>query len=155
MTKFDLDGELQTFVAAHQVLCRHYSHTKLRFTLDGRLVGDLAEVIAAKLFNLELCTTRTPGVDAHAPDGRSVQIKATGLPNAGPAFTPGEGIADHLIFIRLNFAAGKGEIAYNGPEAPIRALLPYRFTGTKRVRLNRVLNLDKTVDDQSRLIRVQ
>lgn len=142
------------FVEAHHRLRMHYAATGLAFTLDGKLVGDLAEVIAADLFGLRLCVRRTPGVDGHAPDGRSVQVKATGLPLAGPAFTPGEGFADHLIFLRLDFASATGTVAYNGPEAPVRRLLPPNFTGTKRVRLNQMLATDALVPDADRLVRL-
>src|SRR5580698_3602796 len=115
---------VQDFVKAHRLLRSHYLHTGLTFTLDGKLVGDLAEVIAADLFGLTLCKNRTAGVDCHATDGRSVQVKATGLRSKGPAFTPGEGRADHLIFLRLDFDKAAGTVAYNGPEEPVRRLLP-------------------------------
>ena len=142
------------FAQAHNRLKLHYETSGLRFTLDGKLVGDLAEVIATELFGLILCKRRTPGVDGHAPDGRSVQVKATGLPSAGPAFTPGEGFADHLIFLRLNFAAATGSVAYNGPEAPIRRYLPPIFTGTKRVRLTNMILADAQVAEIDRLPRL-
>jgi hypothetical protein len=44
---------------------------RLAFALDGNLVGDLGEAVAAKLFDLTLADR--PGfkaVDATAPDGR-------------------------------------------------------------------------------------
>lgn len=48
-----------------------------RFTIDGRLVGDIGEVIAEIEYNLILHTTSHPNYDADTPDGRKVQIKAT------------------------------------------------------------------------------
>jgi hypothetical protein len=150
-----MDKEVKAFVAAHRRLCEHYRDSRLKFTLDGKLVGDLAEVIAAELFGLKLCEKRTAGADCHARDGRSVQIKATGSPSKGPAFTPGEGRADHLIFLRLDFANAMGSIAYNGPEIPIRRLLPVGFAGTKRVSLAKVLAADKAVAEKDRLRRVR
>ncbi|MEF2549661.1 hypothetical protein VQ045_21415 [Aurantimonas sp. E1-2-R+4] len=80
-----------------------------------------------------------------------MQIKATGLLKAGPAFTPGEGIADHLIFVRIDFGAGNAVVLYNGPEAPVRQLLPATWSGTKVLRLSKVLALDTTVNDEQRL----
>jgi len=142
------------FVQAHAALCRHYASTRLTFTLDGKLVGDLAEAIAAELFGLSLCERRTSGIDAYAADGRSVQVKATGLARKGPAFTPGEGFADHLIFLRFDFAKGTGAILYNGPEAPIRKHLPAGFTGTKRVSLALTLAADSALADTDRLLRI-
>lgn len=151
---FHMVQAVTDFVEAHNRLKHHYEATGLDFTLDGKLLGDLGEVIAAELFGLTLCVRRTPGVDGHAVDGRSVQVKATGLPTKGPAFTPGEGIADHLIFLRLNFANATGTVAYNGPEAPIRELLPVGFTGTKRVPLSKVLAADASVAPADRLVRL-
>ena len=146
---------VKDFVEAHNRLRKHYEASGLGFTLDGKLVGDLAEVIAAELFGLTLCERRTAGVDCHAKDGRSMQIKATGLPSKGPAFTPGDGRADHLVFLRLNFDSATGVIAYNGPEAPIRRLLPPAFTGTKRARLAAVLAADASVAESDRLPRIR
>jgi hypothetical protein len=152
--KFQMDEEVRVFVNAHCRLCEHYAASGLKFTLDGKLVGDLAEVIASELFGLKLCVKRTPGVDGHARDGRSVQVKASGSASKGPAFTPGEGRADHLIFLQLDFENASGNVAYNGPEGPIRGLLPMNFTGTKRAQLAAVLAADKLVQPNDRLRRV-
>ncbi|MEZ9718601.1 hypothetical protein AB4234_16140 [Vibrio cyclitrophicus] len=52
-------------------------HSKKKFTLDGRLVGDLGEILVEKDYDLELY----PGLEKHhdgkTPDGRKVQIKTT------------------------------------------------------------------------------
>ena len=145
-----LPDEVCDLVAAHQALVASYAYTGLRFTLDGRLVGDIAEVVAAEAFGLELCQIRKPGVDAHARDGRSVQIKASGS-GKGPAFTPGEGRADHLVFLMINFSRGEAHVRYNGPEAPVRELLPVLVSGTKRVSLPRILALDADLAEAQRL----
>lgn len=147
---------VKTFCDAHAALRLHFADTLLTFTLDGKLVGDIGEAAAARAFALQLCTRRIPGVDAHTRCRlrRSVQVKATGLANKGPCFTPGEGIADHLLFLRIDFARGVAEVAYNGPEAPIRRLLPPAgWTGTKRVSLARVLAADGQVAHADRLPR--
>lgn len=154
LLRIELPESVKSLVTAHRALVESYSKTSLRFTLDGRLVGDIAEATAAAVFGLQLCSVRTPGVDAHSCDGRSVQIKASGI-GKGPAFTPGEGRADHLIFLVLDFPQGKASILYNGPEAPIRAELPKNFSGTKRVPLSRVLMLDSRVAVEERLPRVR
>ena len=155
MTKFQMDEEIRAFVTAHRRLRDHDGEWGLKFTLDGKLVGDLAEVLAAQLFDLQLCKKRTKGVDGHAWDGRSVQVKCTGSSRKGPAFTPGEGKADHLIFLQLDFEKATGTVAYNGPEAPIRQLLPAGFAGTKRVSLTAVLAAGKRVAVGDQLPRVR
>jgi hypothetical protein len=47
------------------------------FTIDGRLVGDVGEVIAALEYDLVLDPVSRPIHDAKTSDGRDVQIKAT------------------------------------------------------------------------------
>ncbi|TCP72979.1 hypothetical protein C8J43_101722 [Sphingomonas sp. PP-CE-1G-424] len=148
-----LPDAVRALVAAHAVLVAAFSSTNLRFTLDGKFVGDLGEATAADAFGLQLCRVRTAGVDAHAPDGRSVQVKATGI-GKGPAFTPGEGRADHLIFLLFDFDRALAHVGYNGPEAPVRAHLPAGFIGTKRVSIPKVRELDAAVEDRLRLRRV-
>lgn len=48
-----------------------------RFTIDGRLVGDIGEIIAAAEFDIELDDVSRAVHDGRMPDGRGVQIKAT------------------------------------------------------------------------------
>lgn len=149
-----LPEAVRALVTAHRALIEVYGATSLRFTLDGKLVGDIAEASAAEAFGLDLSKVRTPGVDALAGDGRTVQIKASGI-GKGPAFTPGEGRADHLIFLVLDFDRAEAHVRYNGPEAPVRAKLPPGFQGTKRVPLATILALDATVALEHRLQRVR
>lgn len=144
---------VRALVVAHRALVTSYAATDLRFTLDGRLVGDIAEATAAHAFDLELCVTRTPGVDARTRSGRTVQVKSSAI-GKGPAFTPGEGRADHLIFLSLDFDRCEAHVDYNGPEAPVRAELPIAFTGSKRVSMPRLLALDAEVAPKDRLIRL-
>lgn len=47
------------------------------FTIDGRLVGDVGEVIAALEYDVVLHAVSQPNHDATTSDGRNVQIKAT------------------------------------------------------------------------------
>jgi hypothetical protein len=47
------------------------------FTIDGRLVGDVGEVIAALEYDVVLHDVSRPNHDATTSDGRNVQIKAT------------------------------------------------------------------------------
>jgi hypothetical protein len=123
-------------------MCKHFKRTGLTFTLDGKLVGDIGEMMVADALNLQLCKSRTPGVDGHTRDGRSVQIKATCKPKAGPAFTAGEGKADQLIFIRIDFERGRAEVLSDGPEAPVRRLLSKKLVGTKRIPLSQIAIAD-------------
>jgi len=148
-----LPGVVRNLWEAQQALARHYSDTGLRFTLDGRLVGDIAEALALKHFDLVLPTKRTGGVDALTKTTRrTVQVKATGKGGSGPAFSPGEGVADYLLFFCIDFDSNIASVVYNGPEAPIRALLPKAgWVGTKRVALADIVRLAKKVPEYQAL----
>lgn len=133
---------------AQQALAKHYANTGLKFTLDGRLVGDIAEALALEYFELSPPEKRTKGVDALTACGDTVQIKASGLEKTGPAFTPGAGIARYLLFFRLDFSAGLAKVLYNGLEAPVRErLLPEKWTGTKVVNLTALCALGQELGD--------
>jgi len=151
MTTIELPDVVTAFCKAHSALREHFASTELTFTLDGKLIGDIGEAIAAQHFGLKLCAKRTKGVDAHALDGRSVQIKATGSRKNGPAFNPGRSVADHLLFLRIDFSTGFAEVAYNGPEAPVRDLLPRTWTGTLVIPLSKILAADALVTHSLRL----
>ena len=47
------------------------------FTIDGRLVGDIGEVIAALEYDIVLDEVGQPNHDGTTSDGRRVQVKAT------------------------------------------------------------------------------
>ena len=141
MTRIPLPPVIANFVEAHEKLIQQWATTGLKFTLDGRLVGDIAEAVAAHEFGLHFPERRTPGVDLLTKDGLSVQIKASGI-GKGPAFSPGEGIADHLIFMMLDFKNCHADVLYNGPEAPVRAELPSIIRSSKRVPLKRVVEIN-------------
>src|SRR5271167_2058642 len=50
---------------------------KMKFTIDGRLVGDIGEVIAALEYDVILHDRLQRGYDGKTSNGRDVQIKAT------------------------------------------------------------------------------
>src|SRR5579862_959718 len=54
-------------------------HKQKKFTLDGRLVGDIGEVMAAYFFKIELTQKQRAGFDAtitQGPNqGKSVEVK--------------------------------------------------------------------------------
>lgn len=134
---FDLPRQIQELWSAQQALKERYSKTGLKFTLDGRLVGDIAEAIAFEKFDLEWPKKRTKGVDLILKSSKkTVQVKASGLPNGGPSFSPGEkDEADFLLFFQIDFKNGKASVIYNGPEHQIRKHLPATFKSTKTVKL--------------------
>ena len=62
-------------LAIVEKLCTAYPHK--RFTLDGRLVGDIGEVLVEDAYDLKLYPDIKKHHDAECSDGRLVQIKAT------------------------------------------------------------------------------
>ena len=85
----------------------HYRSAGLNFTLDGNLVGDIGEAVAAELFGIKLSARNGTGIDGHNADGRSVQVKASGC-DRGPAFRMVDTRADHLLFFNFDVKAWKG-----------------------------------------------
>ncbi|MGN6621187.1 MAG: DUF6998 domain-containing protein [Sphingomonas sp.] len=128
---------------------------ELSFTLDGNLVGDLGEAIAAEMFGIELIETKaTEGFDGFAPDGLTkVQIKATGT-KRGPVFRDTLAKADHLLFFCLDFQKGTGSVIYNGPEAHVRTKLGAEFQGQRMVSRSHIEAIGEAVPHELRLPRV-
>ncbi|MFL0690710.1 MAG: DUF6998 domain-containing protein [Agrobacterium tumefaciens] len=149
-THFTLPPVITDLVLARNRLRDHFSSAALEFTLDGNLIGDIGEAVAAEIFGLKLSPRNGTGIDGHAPDGRSVQVKATGT-NRGPAFRMVDTRANHLLFLVFDLENLKGEVVYNGPEEPIIKLLPTEWVGQKTVSLSRIRQADAAVCEGLRL----
>jgi hypothetical protein len=83
--QFPLPPVIRELVVARNNLRNHYAASGLSFTLDGNLVGDFGEALAADICGLKLVARNGTGIDGHALDSRSVQVKASGT-NRGPPF---------------------------------------------------------------------
>jgi len=79
------------------------------FTIDGRLVGDIGEVIATREYDVILHNVSRPGHDAITSDGRNVQIKATFKDSLTFKTVP-----DYYLGFKL-YPDGQYEEIYNGP----------------------------------------
>jgi hypothetical protein len=80
------------------------------FTIDGRLVGDIGEIIAAIEYDIKLDDVSQPGHDGQTSDGRRrVQIKATFKDQLTFKTTP-----DYYLGFKL-FEDGRYEEVFNGP----------------------------------------
>lgn len=153
---FSLPPLIEELRVAHQALVNHFASTGLKFTLDGRLVGDIGEAIALEYFAIERPKSRTKGVDAIvSTTGQTVQVKTTGQERAGPAFGRGNAVADLLLFFRLDMLSGTAIVLYNGPEAPIRRSLPSSpNAGTISARLSAVLEAGRQLQRDQPQMRV-
>lgn len=153
MTSFLLPPVITDLVQARNRLRDHYRAANLDFTLDGNLIGDIGEAVAAELFGLKLSPRNGTGIDGHAPDGRSVQVKATGT-NRGPAFRMVDTRADHLLFLVFDLENLKGEVVYNGPEEPVIQLLPTSWVGQKTVSISQIKRMDTLLREEQRLLHI-
>jgi len=79
------------------------------FTIDGRLVGDIGEMIAAIEYDFLPYTALQAGHDGHTSNGRRVQVKAT-IKNS-LTFTT---VPDFYLGFKLH-EDGRYEEIYNGP----------------------------------------
>ncbi|MFO1241571.1 MAG: hypothetical protein U1E64_14635 [Sphingomonadaceae bacterium] len=161
MNVFPLPPAIADLLAARNKVRDHYQRVhrqqggsvELRFTLDGNLVGDIGEAIAVEMFGIRLVETKsTEGIDGYAPDGRTVQVKATGT-GRGPAFRCTETRADHLLFFDLDFSSATGNVVYNGPEHYVISYLPQKFEGQRMVSKKQIRDADAEVHPAERLMR--
>lgn len=141
-------GEIPGLVSQFQVIVMRLEELfpGRRFTLDGHLVGSLAEVIAAYMYDIELL----PG-SHKCHDGRcrrtgvNVQIKGTQRSRVTMYAEP-----DHLIVLRL--AAGRAEEVYNGPgAAPWAAAGPLAKNGQRTISLTTLRRLAQDIPLDKRL----
>jgi len=87
----------------------HNAFPNRAFTIDGRLVGDIGEVIAALEYDLALDSVSQPGHDACCADGRRVQIKATFKDSLTFKTCP-----DYYLGFKL-YPDGRYDEVFNGP----------------------------------------
>lgn len=101
-------------------LCRAYPHK--RFTLDGRLVGDLGEVLVEQVYDITLHKGLEKHHDGTCSKGRSVQIKTT---MKDSLTFPCDHVPDYYIGIKIHPNGSFDEI-YNGPGSLVFELIKNR-----------------------------
>lgn len=97
-----------------------------KFTVDGRLVGDIGEVIAELEYDVLLHEVSQPTHDGTTADGRNVQIKATFKDSLTFKTTP-----DYYLGFKL-YPDGRHEEVFNGPGQ----LIYDRFAHRKGIGVN-------------------
>ncbi len=80
-----------------------------QFTIDGRLVGDVGEIIAELEYDVVLHEVSQPDHDGNTTDGRNVQVKATFKNQLTFKTTP-----DYYLGFKL-YPDGRYEEIFNGP----------------------------------------
>ena len=84
------------------------------FTLDGRLVGDLGEILAEEMYKLKLYDKVVKGYDGETEDSRKVQIKTT---FKGSISYPRDTHPELLLVLELD-EEGNPTTIYNGNTEP-------------------------------------
>ncbi len=106
--------EIKQLLAITQSLKNKYVHLNKQFSLDGKLVGDIGEVLAAEKYGLRLYPENAVVHDAEEiSSGRKVQIKATFNRSFSFPFGP-ERIPDYLLAVAID-TEGCLEEVFNGP----------------------------------------
>lgn len=149
MRHFNLPPLVRALITARDELKAQFADLNLRFTLDGNLVGDLGEAMSVELFDLTLTGRSQAGIDGHAPDGRSVQVKASGSQH-GAAYRPTKSPADLLLFFHFDYETCTGEVVYNGPEKCVRAKIE-NAKDQRMVSVAALRRLDEQVAETDRL----
>ncbi len=121
------------------------------FTPDGHMVGSLAECFAKYYYGLNLYACSNPGHDAHLEDCK-VEIKATQGDRVALRSAP-----ERLLVFQL-FKNGSFEEVYNGPGAPVWALVEGQTrpsNGQFQVSLTQLRRVMEKVPKEQRLKRVR
>lgn len=122
------------------------------FTPDGHLVGSIGESLAAYVFGLDLMPASFRGSDAKAPDGSTVEIKAT-QGNSVSLSVHADPLPDRLIVLRL-IRTGRAEVIYNGPAAQVwSASGAPQKNGQRRIGFGVLRALNVRTEDQLPVIR--
>lgn len=120
-----------------------------RFTPDGHMVGSLGEVMAERLYGLDLYKPSHAVHDGMSPDGRLVQVKTT----QGSRIALGER-PEHLLVFKVD-RDGKFEEVFNGPGEIAWALAgKVQKTGQRYVSLSALRHAMEGVPEDERLRRV-
>jgi hypothetical protein len=126
---------LQAQVGCLQQLAKKHA-PKLNFTLDGRLVGDIGELLTAMTLGIEIQKRQETGFDGTDKEGRNVEIKTTFKESF--AFRK---IAERIICIKLH-GFTHWEIIYDGPGTAILGLFAEdAFKGPKTITRERPASL--------------
>ena len=122
-------------------------YAKKKFTLDGRLVGDIGEILAEQLYEIELMEGMSQLHDATASE-RRVQIKTTMKQTLGFGDVP-----DYYLGIRVD-PSGEVEEIFNGPGAVIWDAIKHRKRPKNylfNVGISRLRKLNKSVLPSDRI----
>ena len=114
-----------------------------KFTPDGRMVGDIGEVIASVFYRVNLHNVGRHDWDG-TYNGRNVQIKATSGSYTYLNKPPEDGL---LMVFKIDRESGEYELVYNGDIQCVWDILNNVSTdkaGSKMISLDRLRKLQKS-----------
>ena len=143
-----ISDAVKQMLAIVEKLCIAYPHK--RFTLDGRLVGDIGEVLVEDAYDLKLYPDIKKHHDAECPDGRLVQIKATMKKNLT---FPADHVPNYYLGVKVG-ADGTFVEIFNGPGTIAWEAVKSRAnpkTNLHSVSIEVLIKLQKQVRPQDRI----
>jgi hypothetical protein len=148
MTKITIPEAVRQMLAIVEQLCIAYPNK--RFTLDGRLVGDIGEVLVEDAYDLKLFDDLRKHHDAQCSDGRLVQIKAT----MKKSLTfPADHVPDYYLGVQVG-GDGKFLEIFNGPGALAAKAVTGRAipkTNLHSVSIATLMNLQRQVESRAKI----
>ena len=128
------------------------TYPKKRFTLDGRLTGDLGETLVEGAYDVEIFEGLEKHHDGKSSDGRLVQIKAT----MQRALTfPGDHVPDDYLRIQIHRDGTISEI-FNGPGSIAAKAIENREipkTNLHSISITALGRLDALVSKKDRILK--
>ncbi|EJK2426925.1 hypothetical protein RGL59_000261 [Vibrio parahaemolyticus] len=125
-------------------------YDKKKFTLDGRLVGDLGEILVEEDYDLVLYSGLAKHYDGETLDGRKVQIKTT-MKNS--LTFPVDHIPDYYIGIKIH-PDGTYDEVFNGPGSIAGGAVKNRKptkTNLHSITLSALKKLNRNVPERDRI----
>lgn len=148
MIKIPLPAPVAKVCQAITELERMYGR---KFTIDGHLLGSIGEVVAKATLDIDLYGMSRKGHDGMCKTRGEVQIKIT-TKNSIALRHP----CNHLIVLKMDQVGKEAEIVYDGPGAPIWALVAHRklpSNGQIRVSLAAIEEVKRQIRDTNRVER--
>ena len=143
----DVAQIIKNLLAETENLQKLFKDSGKKFTLDGRLVGDIGEVLAEKQYDITLHKGIKEKYDAVTPDGKQVQIKATMKKALSFPCNPAK-IPDYYLGVKIESDGSLTEI-FNGKGTDIAKAIEKRkatSNGLHMIDIDSLSKLDKVVE---------
>lgn len=143
-----IDDAVKTMLEIVDELRKTYP--KKKFTLDGRLVGDLGEILVEEFYDIILYENIKAKYDGETPDGKNVQIKTT---MKDSLTFPADFIPDFYIGIKIKKDGTFDEI-YNGSGELIYQIIEDRAKPSNNlynIPINKLIKLNSQVEQSKKI----